>query len=59
MSEAVHRVARGELGCDVTILESLGAFEHFYDTSEVDGVETKHYVANAFVINPETETSHT
>ncbi|WP_136592339.1 GDP-mannose mannosyl hydrolase [Salinigranum halophilum] len=55
LTDAVHRVARDELGCDVTIVESLGAFEHFFDTSEVDGVETKHYLANAFVVDPDTE----
>jgi colanic acid biosynthesis protein WcaH len=52
LTDAVDRVARTELGTDVKIIERLGAFEHFYETSEVDGVDTKHYVANAFVVEP-------
>ena len=48
--EAVHRVAADELGVSVTITESLGAFEHFYGTSDVDGVENKHYLANGYVV---------
>jgi colanic acid biosynthesis protein WcaH len=49
--EAVHRVAREELGLSVEIVESLGAFEHFYDTSDVPGVDTKHYLANGYVVD--------
>ncbi|ELZ31366.1 GDP-mannose mannosyl hydrolase [Halogeometricum pallidum JCM 14848] len=52
LTEAIHRVAEMELGCEVKICERLGTFEHFYDTSEVEGVETKHYLANAFVVEP-------
>lgn len=44
--EAVHRIANDELGVDVDIRESLGAFEHFYGTSDVG--RTKHYVAHGF-----------
>jgi colanic acid biosynthesis protein WcaH len=51
LTDAVHRVAREELGIDVEIERSLGAYEHFYDTSEVDGVDSKHYLANAFVVS--------
>lgn len=53
--EAVHRIANTELSTDVEIVESLGAFEHFYDTSDVDEVETKHYLANGYVVNPESD----
>jgi colanic acid biosynthesis protein WcaH len=49
--EAVHRVAREELGLSVEIVESLGAFEHRYDTSDVPGVDTKHYLANGYVVD--------
>jgi colanic acid biosynthesis protein WcaH len=52
LSEAVQRVARAELGCEVDVLDELGAFEHFYETSEVEGVDTKHYVAHAYVVEP-------
>lgn len=47
-TEAAHRIGKEELGLDIEIVESLGAFEHFYDTSDIDGV-SKHYLANAYV----------
>lgn len=46
LEEAVHRVANEELDIEVEVLESLGAFEHFYETSEI-GCE-KHYVTHGF-----------
>jgi len=52
LTDAVHRVARDELGVDVTIGDRLGAYTHLYETSDVDGVESKHYVANGFVVEP-------
>ncbi|MFB1066314.1 NUDIX domain-containing protein [Natrinema sp. H-ect4] len=51
--EAVHRIAGEELGADVRIIESLGAYEHIYDTADVDGVGGKHYLANGFVVEAE------
>jgi colanic acid biosynthesis protein WcaH len=53
--EAVHRVAEEELGVDVRIVESLGAYEHIYDTAEIDGVDGKHYLANGYVVETATE----
>lgn len=50
--DAVQRVARMELGCEVEIVERLGTYEHFYETSEVEDIDSKHYVANAFVVEP-------
>ena len=47
-TEAVHRVAEEELGEPVVIDECLGTYEHFYDTSEIEGVDSKHYVATAY-----------
>lgn len=44
--EAVHRIANEELGVGVEICESLGAFEHFYDTSDVG--HAKQYIAHGF-----------
>lgn len=52
LTDAVHRVARNELGVDVTIDERLGAYTHLYGTSDVDGVASKHYVANGFLVEP-------
>ena len=50
LREAIHRVARDELGVGVEIIEELGAYEHFYDTAEVLGADGKHYLANGFVV---------
>jgi colanic acid biosynthesis protein WcaH len=49
--EAVHRVAREELGVEVELVESLGAYEHFYDEANVEGVDGKHYLANGYVVD--------
>lgn len=49
--KAVHRIGGEELGLDVEIVESLGAFEHFYETSDIGGVDTKHYLANGYVVD--------
>ncbi|OYR50328.1 GDP-mannose mannosyl hydrolase [Halorubrum sp. Ea8] len=49
--EAVHRVASEELGLEVEIVESLGAFEHRYDTADVPGVDSKQYLANGYVVD--------
>lgn len=43
-SEAVKRIGKKELGLDVKITESLGTFEHFYQDSDVSGVETQFFV---------------
>jgi colanic acid biosynthesis protein WcaH len=47
-TEAVHRVADEELGASVGIDECLGTYEHFYDTSEIEGVDSKHYLATGY-----------
>jgi colanic acid biosynthesis protein WcaH len=47
--EAVHRVAREELGVEVTVQTELGAYDHFYTVSDVRG-SGKHYVAHGFVV---------
>lgn len=52
LEEAVHRVAREELGTDVDVEERLGTYEHFYETSDVPGVDGKQYLATAFVVTP-------
>ena len=49
--EAVHRVAEEELALEVEIVESLGAFEHQYESSDIAGVDSKHYLANGYVVD--------
>ncbi|MFB6109004.1 MAG: GDP-mannose mannosyl hydrolase [Haloplanus sp.] len=56
LTEAVHRVARDELGVDVSVERRLGAYEHFWAASEFDDVPTKHYLANGFVVRTRGET---
>jgi len=51
LAEAVHRVAREELGVGVEIGERLGAYEHLYDEADVDGAGGKHYLANGFLVH--------
>ncbi|WP_276248632.1 NUDIX domain-containing protein [Haladaptatus sp. YSMS36] len=48
--EAVHRVGEQELGLEVTIIESLGAYEHLYETADVENAGGKHYLANGYVV---------
>lgn len=50
-SEAVHRIGSEELGLNVELVESLGAFEHIYDTADIEEVDTKHYLANGYVVD--------
>lgn len=56
LASAVHRVANDELGVDVEIVEQLGVYEHRYDTSDVDGVDSKHYVPIGYRVEPNSET---
>jgi colanic acid biosynthesis protein WcaH len=55
--KAVHRVARGELGTDVTIEESLGTDEHIYDKAEVDVLSGKHYLSSGYLVPPQNDVS--
>jgi colanic acid biosynthesis protein WcaH len=50
LENAAHRVAEEELGIEVEIVESLGAYEHLYSESDVGGSGGKHYLANGFVV---------
>jgi len=51
LKDAVHRIAKEEIGTDVEIKEMLGAYEHFYDIADFN-VSRKHYVAIAFIVTP-------
>ncbi len=50
LTDAVQRVARDELGTAVTVERTLGAYEHFYDTADVDDAGGKHYVPVGYVV---------
>lgn len=49
LTEAVHRVARTELGVEVHIERRLGVDEHFWETSEFPDIDGKHHVSVAYV----------
>ena len=49
--EAVHRIADEELGLKVSIEQSLGAFDHFYEKSDVSESGGKHYIAHAYLVS--------
>ena len=48
LEDAVHRIAKEEVGTDVEIKDMLGVYEHFYDSDS----HVTHYVAIAFVVTP-------
>lgn len=57
-TEAAHRVAEEELGQSIVIDECLGTYEHIYDTSEIEGINSKHYVATAYRCHLERDKSN-
>jgi len=50
--EAVHRVAKEEIGSDVFIDDVLGVYDHFYSTAEVGNNNSKQYLATGYVVTP-------
>ena len=52
LTEAVGRVSREEISVDVVVDEQLGTYEHFYDAAATPGVDSKQYLATAFVVTP-------
>lgn len=53
--EAVHRIAHEELSIDVTIKSQLGAYDHLYQTSDIDDGVGKHYIAHGYYVAPDSE----
>lgn len=49
--ETVHQVAEEEFDIAVKIVESLGAFEHRYKSFDIQGVDSKHYLVNGYVVD--------
>jgi colanic acid biosynthesis protein WcaH len=47
-TNAVHHVAEAELDEPVIIDECLGTYEHFYETADVEGIDSKHYLATGY-----------
>jgi colanic acid biosynthesis protein WcaH len=53
--ETVSRVAREELGIDVSIQTELGTYDHFYETADMEDAGGKHYVAHGYRVTPDSE----
>lgn len=49
---AAHRVAAEELGIDITIEGQLGVYSHFWQSSAVSGVESRHTVNVVYRASP-------
>jgi colanic acid biosynthesis protein WcaH len=52
LDDAVHRVAREELGLETVDVERLGVSEHFWETSSVDGVDSRHTIPVVYRVVP-------
>lgn len=50
--QALHRIANKELGVDVIVGEVLGTYEHFYESAATSNVNSKQYLATAYVVTP-------
>lgn len=55
LEAAAHRVARTELGIAVELIDQLGVYSHFWDTSALDGVESRHTVNVVYRAEPAEE----
>lgn len=52
LAEAAHRVALEELGITVELTGRLGVYSHFWETSAVEGVDSRHTVNIVFRATP-------
>ena len=52
LEPAARRIAREELGIDVTVEERLGVYAHFWERSAVSGNASRHTVNVAFRATP-------
>ena len=50
-----HRVGRVELGVEVEVTGLLGVYDHFWDTSAVEGVDSRHTVNVVYRAAPTAE----
>jgi len=53
LDDAAERVAEEELGLTSVATERLGVSEHFWDTSSVDGVDSRHTIPVVYRIVPD------
>ena len=50
--QAVQRLAKEELGIEVTIREQIGVYNHFWETANLPTVETTHTVNVVYHVHP-------
>ncbi len=55
LEEAAHRFAREELGLEITIVDQLGPYSHFWPESPAEGSPSRHTVNHVFYVTPATE----
>lgn len=48
LAAAAERVGREELGADVEVVDRVGVYSHFWDTSSVAGADSRHTVNVAY-----------
>ena len=53
LDDAAERIAEEELGLGAVESERLGVSEHFWDTSSVDGVDSRHTIPIVYRIVPD------
>jgi colanic acid biosynthesis protein WcaH len=47
---AARRIAREELGVDVELVDRIGVYSHFWDSSSVSGADSRHTVNIAYLV---------
>ena len=52
LDDAALRVAQEELGFDVIVREQLGVSEHFWETTSVAGLDSRHTVPVVYRVEP-------
>lgn len=52
LEDAAHRVAREELGIEVELLDRVGVYSHFWDTTSVEGADSRHTVNVVYHARP-------
>lgn len=50
--QAVHRIAKEELGIEVEIKRQLGVYNHFWDESSFENVPSRHTVNIVYIVRP-------
>lgn len=55
LRSAAHRVAREELGIEIELTGTLGVYGHFWESSAVEGVDSRHTVNVVFRAQPAAE----